>query len=240
MISVIVPVFSSDKTLTRCLASIEAAAVEAQLDVEVVTVFDGPDSLCEGIVHAWHPCARISHHTMEIPHSGIAAARNVGVARSTAEVVTFLDADDELLPARLTYASRCPERVLAFGRQRVVGEEEVPPGLHGSAAEQKRIPYLTSMVLTRSTFESIGGFSEDRTLGDDWDLVVRAREAGIAVRNVDEVWVMRHLHESNASRAVDELAHDYVAAIRQHLSRLRMRPRDQDTGGNGVGPPPSE
>ena len=240
MISTIVPVFASEKTLARCLESIDAAAVEAQVDVEVVMVFDGPDSLCEGIVREWHPSSWISQQCVEIPHSGIPTARNAGVDRSTADVVTFMDADDEMVPARLSFASRCPEGVLTFGRQYIVGDEEVPPGLHRSVADQQRIPYLTSMVMTRSTFRSIGGFTDDQTLGDDWDLVVRARDAGIAIRNVDEVWVVRHLHESNASRAVDELAHDYVAAIRRHLNWLRTHTLDRGMGESAAGPPPSE
>lgn len=217
MIAVIVPVFNSEKTLLRCLESVDSAAQQADNVVELVIVFDGPNDACEEIVRNWQPTSNTTLRKISMARTGIAAARNAGAQAAQSNVITFLDADDELLPARLHYASACPELQLAIGQQRIVGESSMPPGLHPSVGDGGLSPYLTSMVLTRRTLQLLGGFSGELSLGDDWDLVVRAREAGVAITIVNEVWAVRHIHESNASRDVNGLSRDYLRVIRHHL-----------------------
>ncbi|MBW0118394.1 glycosyltransferase, partial [Pseudonocardia abyssalis] len=136
-----------------------------------------------------------------------AAARNLGVAATSGEVLVFLDADTvpepdflERLTARV---ARCSD-VLAVGRRRHADLTGLPPGtdprtlpelpepawLRKGYAETRDLldadgtsfRFVISAVLAcrRSLFDDIGGFDE-RFVGyggEDWDLAYRAWNNG--------------------------------------------------------------
>ena len=95
MISVIIPVYNAAAYLQACVDS-----VPSRPDVEVVLVDDGSTdgsvALCDSIASR-NGAVRVVHRE----NGGLAAARNTGIAAARGEWLTFLDADDELLPGAL-------------------------------------------------------------------------------------------------------------------------------------------
>jgi glycosyltransferase involved in cell wall biosynthesis len=221
MISIIVPVFHNEDTLLRCLESVNKATEESMVSVELAVIFDGPNSRSRQVLEEFTSSELVNVRVVEIPRAGIAAARNAGVDITTSSFITFLDADDELVSDRLVYAELCHPGMIAFGRQELRGSVGVPPGLHPSVSSGSHVPYITSMVVARETLRDIGPFQSDFRLGDDWDLIVRARRIGIEINHVEQVWVIRHVSERNASTATSELAGDYLAVIRNHINSRR-------------------
>jgi glycosyltransferase involved in cell wall biosynthesis len=222
VISIIVPVYRNEASLFRCLESINHSSMLAEVKVEVALVFDGPNACSWKVFKTWSASPLVSVQAVEIAHAGIAAARNTGVSMTTAAHVTFLDADDEIVPARLEYSRTMEKNVLAFGCQRIVGPGRLPPGIHPGILARRGLPYLTSMIVSRETLEALDGLCEGMELGDDWDLVVRARDMGVVVRTVQDVWAIRHLHNINASHDTKTLSSEYLAAIRKSLKRRRL------------------
>jgi len=221
MISIIVPLHNSAATIERCMQSLDSAATTANVEVEAVFILDGPDEPTSEAIRA-HTGSRLVRrliHTQE--HGGIAAARNRGLAVATQPLVTFLDADDELTPQRLLYAKTNSITGIAIGRQQLATPDRTPPGLHESAVRSNQIPYLTSLIASRQTINQLGGFEGAFTLGDDWDLVLRARRREIPIEFVAETWVLRHLDDRNASHDTRTLTSEYFAAIRTHLRESR-------------------
>lgn len=93
-ISVVVPFWNSEQWLDRCLASLKAQGG----DFEFIIVDDhSTDSGREIAEKYWRKDKRFILVTNERT-KGVSGARNTGIDHASGEWITFLDADDELLP----------------------------------------------------------------------------------------------------------------------------------------------
>lgn len=227
MISIIIPVYRSEITITRCLESVERSCLSADVSAEAMIVFDGPDAPTNARVNDFmqHTSIGVSIHHQ--PHRGIAAARNAGIREAKHKVITFLDADDEITPARLALAGNVPPATFLIGHQQLAHPTQHLPGLHESRQGNSSVPYLTSLMARKETLEGLGSLDESLTLGDDWDLMLRARRAGVDIQFVDEVWTIRHVSQDNASHQTRALAADYLAGIRQHIRSVKDRQQSE-------------
>jgi O-antigen biosynthesis protein len=84
--SVIVPTYNSAATIARCIESLKQLTYP---DYEIIVVDDGSTDSSAAIAEA------ASVQTLRLPHQGLAAARNAGLAAARGRVVAFIDADAE-------------------------------------------------------------------------------------------------------------------------------------------------
>lgn len=92
--SVIVPVYNSEATLSRCVDSILA---QGYTDFELILVDDGSSDKSPGIID----CYAKRDSRVKILHKsngGVSSARNAGLKISVGEWILFADSDDEILP----------------------------------------------------------------------------------------------------------------------------------------------
>lgn len=110
-ISVIVPVYKAESYLKRCVDSI---LQQAQADFEVILIDDGsPDSsglMCDAYAQA-DPRVHVIHQ----PNAGVSAARNAGLQQAQGTWITFVDADDYLLPGFFDAVRQSPADLLLQG-----------------------------------------------------------------------------------------------------------------------------
>lgn len=94
MISVIVPFWNSEQWLDRCCESLHKQTGEA----EFILIDD--HSTDNGIEIAYDYCNKDKRFTLLRNRytKGVSGARNTGLQYASGEYITFLDADDELLP----------------------------------------------------------------------------------------------------------------------------------------------
>lgn len=94
MISVIIPIYNSEKYLRECLSSV---AGQTYRNLEIILIDDGSTDgsleICKEFVES-----DLRFHIASQKNSGVAAARNLGLALATGEFVLFVDSDDMLLP----------------------------------------------------------------------------------------------------------------------------------------------
>ena len=94
LVSVIVPVYRTEKYLNRCVASLIG---QAEKNIEIILVEDGSPDNCPVICDKWAKRdgrIRVVHQK----NCGLSTARNVGIGLARAPYIMFCDSDDEVLP----------------------------------------------------------------------------------------------------------------------------------------------
>lgn len=99
MISVIVPIYNSEATITAALDSVKNQITEEIFEIFVIN--DGSTDSSRKIVEKY-----ISEHAnmnitlLNQQNKGVSAARNAGLKLATGDFIALLDADDEWLPEK--------------------------------------------------------------------------------------------------------------------------------------------
>lgn len=105
IVSVIVPVYNRSETLSRCVESILSQTFRA---FELLLADDGST---DGTLKICSDYALIDSRirVLTLPHRGVSAARNAGLAVAKGEYIAFVDSDDTIEPAFF-------ERLLSLAR----------------------------------------------------------------------------------------------------------------------------
>ena len=89
-ISVLIPVYNTEKYLKKCLDSVINQTLE---DIEIIIVNDGSKDNSQKIIDEYaRKDNRIKYYIQE--NSGLGATRNKGIELATGEYIAFLDSDD--------------------------------------------------------------------------------------------------------------------------------------------------
>lgn len=91
MISVIIPCYNSERTISRCLESVINQTYE---NFEVILINDGSNDNTDGIINKYLGDKRIRYYKNE--NQGIGKTRNFGIKKALGDYITFLDSDDYL------------------------------------------------------------------------------------------------------------------------------------------------
>lgn len=89
-ISVIVPIYNSEKTLKKCIESIIG---QTYSNIEIILVNDGSQDTSLDIMKEYkEKDSRII--MISQPNKGLSCARNTGIKNATGDYITFIDSDD--------------------------------------------------------------------------------------------------------------------------------------------------
>lgn len=156
------------------------------------------------------------------PNGGLGAARNTGVAATSAPYVLCLDADDRLLPGAAAQLANVLDRErdlgLVWGDYRLFGDvcyrQETAPVLDPwHISHQNDLPACA--LIRRDVLERSGGW-ELRGGYEDWDLWMTLAELGVRGRRVPvEVYEYR-IHGTRMLR-------DAAARHAERMALLRER-----------------
>ena len=93
MVSIIVPVYNGEKSIERCLRSIQN---QSYTNIEVIVVNDGSTDHTEKVIKKYvEEDARF--HYIKKENTGVSDSRNIGMASAKGEYFQFVDGDDWLV-----------------------------------------------------------------------------------------------------------------------------------------------
>lgn len=209
-VSVIIPVYNSEKTVGEAL---DSAAAQTYADYEIIVVNDGSTDQSEGVVKKYmHPPLNVIY--VEQMNKGAAAARNTGMRMAQGELIAFLDADDLWDKDRLTVAVQAiaanPQAGLVFSDMRHMLDGTL---MHASYLHERGYRYLSggevydnllkenfiftpTVTLRRDLLKDIGCFDETLPIAEDYDLWLRIARK-YKVHYIDRPLVTRRRIGSN-------------------------------------------
>lgn len=175
MISVITPTYNRAHLLPRVMESLLRQTCAGW---EWVVVDDGSFDNTSDIVAQWSSRDKRVRLVAQ-SNTGLAFARNAGIAAARGRYLTFLDSDDEYEPTHLeerrAVLEALPDVDLLHGGLRIVGGSEYVPDRE-NPSKQIAIAdcYVGGTFFMRSRVaRELGGFRRP-DFGDDFDFMTRA------------------------------------------------------------------
>lgn len=236
-VSVVIPTYQRAGVVGRAITS---ALRQGDAVGEVIVVDDGStDETRSSIADEARRDRRVI--AIDMPHRGVGAAREVGIARARHEMIAFLDSDDEWLPGKLveqlssmrtqdwdlSFTSYCEIRGNA---KRVVQLDRWPP----SRDEQLELLLqgccmTTSTVVARAALlRRVGGFKVDMPVCKDWDLWIRIVLARARVGYIPKPLTRYFVTAESASGDVASFNSAAERVISLASNRLRSQARCVD------------
>jgi glycosyltransferase involved in cell wall biosynthesis len=213
--AVVIPAFNPGSLL---IESVDSALQQTLSDIEVVVIDDGSESKLP--ILPTDERLRVIRQDNE----GVSAARNHGVAQTSAAFVAFLDADDRWLPEKLerqlAALAKAPEAVACYTNFRHInpsGERLGPGNATGCVGyddllSQCPVP-LSSAVVSREAFVRAGCFDVFYSIVADWELWLRLIRLGPFVF-VDEPLMEYRVTNHN----IGQMSGDPMRAYRESSS----------------------
>ena len=189
--AVIIPHYNDVARLKRCL---DALMPQVGEDVEVVVADNGSTDSLEVVEASW-PDLRIVHQ----PEKGAGPARNAGVAATSAPWIMFLDADCVPSPNWIDAGRNVRQQDVITGGPIGLFDETPAPKSGAEAFETvfafqvdrylREDGFLVSaqLVLSRATFEDVGGFRPNVAEDNDWCHRATAKGYTLALNDAFQV-----------------------------------------------------
>ena len=178
-VSVIIPTYNRAAMVTEAVKSV---LTQEMTDFELIVIDDGSTDKTGKRLSGFG--SRLKYYQQE--NAGVSAARNCGLALSTAPLVAFLDSDDLWLPAKLrvqyNYMTEHPEVYICqteevwWRNSRQVNPKKHHRKPSGDIFRRSLNLCLVSpsaVMMRRELFEKVGYFDEDLPAAEDYDMWLR-------------------------------------------------------------------
>lgn len=191
LVSVVVPVFNDQDTITKTLESIFSQDYK---NIEVILINDGSTDNTATILEQYKNILKIITQT----NSGSAVARNQGIKNAVGKYIAFIDADDLWVPWKIStqvrYLENHPDIGMVFNSWIELHDESdelpiTPPQLQQlDVIEEENsgwiytrllmecIVHTSSVVILKSICDQAGYFDRKLRRGQDYDYWLRVSQ----------------------------------------------------------------
>ncbi len=193
-ISVIMPAYNQADYLGDAIRSVLA---ERSVTLELIVVNDGSTDETAAVAASFNdPRLRVIHQA----NAGLSGARNRGIRAAAAPLISFLDADDLMLPGGqailASFLSARPDMGMVSGEHVVIDSsgKERPTASRANTLDDITVidllngnPFAVgTMTVRRTWLDTAGAFDESLAACEDWDLWLRLSQAGCRIAHVNE------------------------------------------------------
>jgi glycosyltransferase involved in cell wall biosynthesis len=219
MISVVIPVFNAARYIAQAIDSVLNQTLPPD---EIVVVDDGSTDATADEVRRYQP--RVAYFSQS--NQGPGAARNLGMRESKGDLIAFLDADDLWLPEKLRLQKAALDADqsldLVFCHMSQFREDAPDEAVVIGGQSVQPSPLISCVLARRTVFDKIGPLRTDlKAEFVEWYL--RAGEADVRMRTLDDLLVKRRLHSANFTLANQDLRREYVHLLKASLDRRRAK-----------------
>ena len=250
LISIILPVHNGAATHS---GAIESCLGQSHHEIELIIVDDASTDSTPSILQEWSTRDDRIRLCQATPHSGVAAAFQLGLHQARGEWIARMDADDINHPQRLEkqlalFQSR-PELdavscLVEICKRTPTGD--LSPANEGyqrfatwlnsltkphSIAAQRFIdqPVVNpSMLVRRSAFDRLGSYRTDLDWAEDYDFWLRLLHVGGQIAKAPETLFTWTDHDTRLTRTHADYTHDAFTRCKAHF--LAQLPQVQQRG----------
>lgn len=240
-VSVIIAAFNAEKYIAEALESVLAQTCPA---VECIVVDDGSTDRTAEIVRGYGE--RVTYIHQE--NAERSAARNNGIAHSSGSYICFLDADDILLPEKLTeqvaFLDANPpydavySRVTYFqdnGKRRWYTVKRATPfGDITSSLLYGNFITMNSPLFRKSAVIRVAGFDVSFSRYEDWDFLLRLSLSGSRFGFVDATHALCRVHGENTVKDAPRMFEAKLSVARKVASRFGNELQSRGIDGNSI------
>jgi glycosyltransferase involved in cell wall biosynthesis len=182
-ISVIIPTHNRAEWLEAALRSVHEQTLQP---AEILVIDDGSTDDTEHRVAVLARSTAAQPVYLHQPHRGPAAARNLGIARASSDLLAFLDSDDCWQPRKLEIQAHALQsspaylvshtREIWYRRGQLINQKKRHRPPHGFIFDQcLRLCCvgMSTVMAHRSLFHEVGMFDETLLCCEDYDLWLR-------------------------------------------------------------------
>ncbi|MGU5704186.1 MULTISPECIES: glycosyltransferase family 2 protein [Aeromonas] len=189
MLSIIVPVYNSSKTIVQCLNSI-INQTSFGLVSEIIIINDGSTDNSDLLIREFMgENSSVNFKYIYKENGGVSSARNLGINISCGIWIAFIDSDDIWLPNKLSEqfkviksspfnidfigCARNDEMLTLYGKKIT--------SLHKATLHQlliKMFPQTSTAIVKKTLLNKVGYYDESMSHAEDGDLWLRLCDAG--------------------------------------------------------------
>lgn len=234
LVSVIIPAYNSARFLADAVRSVFAQTYSVR---ECIVVDDGSTDNTKEVLEkllALYPLLKAARQA----NGGPSSARNLGMRLCSGDVVSFLDADDVLLPDKIERQVRFledhPHVGMVYGDYLVV-KDDLQPLAFFRAAMPRRMHPLDALayrnwfnplvtLIRRSVLEQVGDFDESLAAAEDWDYWIRCAKL-VPMAHLGGAVALYRQHPSQVHRNYSRMRESCIRVIMKHFSEDHARLR---------------
>lgn len=226
IISIVIPLYNCENTIIDTLRSVLDQTHDA---IEIILINDGSTDTSELVIKEFiKDNPKFRFYTQE--NQGQTKTRNTGAKYATGKYLLFLDADDKIAPDFIekccTVLTTHTDVAIVYSLSEFFGDKtgswKLPSFYLKSFLLNNCIP-ITALIRTKD-FKEVGGFDENLSFYEDWELWLKLVKKGGKVYQIPEVLFYYFQHSKptsvtdNAKKNRNILAENKLAIYNKHYA----------------------
>lgn len=224
-LSILIPVYNAEKYIEEAVRT----CLCMNHSYELILVEDGSSDDSRAVL-----CDLLARKAFPAPttivlrrHKGQASSRNDALRLARGRRILYLDADDYFLSDAIDVMMAAADNDPSCMLVSALCKDFISPELTSEEASQLKIepnPYRRMlagcMLVKRELYDRIGMYDEGLSSSETAQWVLRMRDAGVHVMEINDVVLARRYHKTNLGRVNRQAQmNSYMAMIRSRLQK---------------------
>lgn len=222
LVSVIIPVFNSERYLIESLRSV---INQDYKHIEILIIdgnsTDNTKDVCKSF-------SEINFYSQE--GKGISDALNYGIKKSNGEFISFISSDDlwmhDKLSTQLKFMIKNPELEYTVTKASyfLEPENQIPLNFKEEFFKNDTVQNILETLMVRKTlFDKIGFFDTSFSYGMEVEWFTRAIDYKINFAVVDKVFTRKRVHSNSITQKNKDVFNDTIKALRKSIKRKKSK-----------------